>query len=47
VALWAGLQVVAVIAAEGVSRFVFWWLEPHPRPALRLRWPKKEPASRA
>ncbi|MDQ3643477.1 MAG: hypothetical protein M3450_18905 [Actinomycetota bacterium] len=31
VALWAGLQVVAVIAAESVSRFVFWWLEPHPR----------------
>lgn len=47
VALWAGLQLVAVTVAEGVSRFVFWWLEPHPRGALRLRWPKKEPANTA
>jgi len=44
VALWAGLQLVAVIVAEVVSRFVFWWLEPHPRP-LRLRWPKGERAA--
>ncbi len=45
VALWAGLQVVAVIAAEVVSRFVFWWLEPHPRRALRLRWPNRDTAN--
>lgn len=29
VALWAGLQVVAVGMAEATGRFVFWWLEPH------------------
>jgi len=29
IALWAGLLLVAVALAEGVSRFVFWWLEPH------------------
>jgi hypothetical protein len=46
VALWAGLQVVAVVAAEVVSRFVFWWLEPHPRRPLRLRWPKQNAASK-
>ncbi len=47
VALWAGLQVVAVVAAEVVSRFVFWWLEPHPRRALSLRRPKQEPVETA
>ncbi len=31
VALWAGIQLLAVALAEVVSRFVFWWLEPHPR----------------
>ena len=39
VALWAGLQLVAIVAAEVVGRFVFWWLEPHPRRSLRLRRP--------
>jgi hypothetical protein len=29
VALWTGLQLVAVVLAEAVARFVFWWLEPH------------------
>ncbi|MGK2929062.1 MAG: hypothetical protein ACSLFO_05735 [Acidimicrobiales bacterium] len=29
VALWAGLQAVAVVAAEITGRFVFSWLEPH------------------
>lgn len=47
VALWAGLQVVAVAAAEVVGRFVFWWLEPHPRRALSLRRRKKEPVNTA
>ncbi|MDP8975736.1 MAG: hypothetical protein M3N28_05085 [Actinomycetota bacterium] len=46
VALWAGLQVVAVIVAEVVSRFVFWWLEPHPRRTLHLRWAKRDTANR-
>jgi hypothetical protein len=31
VALWAGVQVTAVVFAEVIGRFVFWWLEPHPR----------------
>jgi len=31
VALWAGVQLVAVALAEVVGRTVFWWLEPHPR----------------
>jgi hypothetical protein len=35
VLLWAGIQLVAVAAAEVVSRFVFWWLEPHPRSGAR------------
>ena len=29
--LWLGVQVVAVVIAELTGRFVFWWLEPHPR----------------
>lgn len=29
VALWAGLQLLAVGAAEATGRLVFWWLEPH------------------
>lgn len=37
VALWAGVQVTAVVFAEIVGRFVFWWLEPHPRAPLRFR----------
>jgi hypothetical protein len=28
-ALWIGLQLVAVALAELVGRVVFWWLEPH------------------
>lgn len=36
VALWLGVQVVAVGMAEVTGRFVFWWLEPHPR--LRGSW---------
>ena len=32
VLLWAGVQVGAVVLAEATARFVFWWLEPHPRP---------------
>jgi hypothetical protein len=31
VALWLGVQAVAVALAELTGRFVFWWLEPHPR----------------
>jgi hypothetical protein len=31
VALWLGVQAVAVGTAELTGRFVFWWLEPHPR----------------
>jgi hypothetical protein len=38
VALWLGIQVVAVGMAEATGRFVFWWLEPHPR--LRGSWRK-------
>lgn len=29
VALWVGLQIVAVVLAEATGRFVFWWLEQH------------------
>jgi sterol desaturase/sphingolipid hydroxylase (fatty acid hydroxylase superfamily) len=37
-ALWAGIQIVAVVLAELTGRIVFWWLEPHQpgeRPRLR------------
>jgi hypothetical protein len=42
VALWIGVQLVAVGLAESVGRFVFWWLEPH-HPVhlpvyLRVHW---------
>jgi hypothetical protein len=37
VLLWAGVQVAAVVLAEIVGRFVFWWLEPHPRAQVRFR----------
>jgi len=37
VALWAGVQAVAVIIAEATGRLVFWWLEPHPRARFRIR----------
>ena len=32
VALWAGVQLVAVALAELTGRAVFWWLEPHDAP---------------
>lgn len=36
VALWVGIQLVAVTAAEATGWFVFWWLEPEEvRPSLR------------
>ena len=37
VALWAGIQLVAVVLAEVTGRVVFRWLEPHPRPRFRVR----------
>ena len=33
VALWLGVQAVAVGLAELTGRYVFWWLEPYPRRA--------------
>lgn len=39
VVLWTGVQVVAVVLAELTGRFVFWWLEPHPRTAFGARSP--------
>jgi hypothetical protein len=38
VALWAGLQLLAVALAEATGRLVFWWLEPHPEPDRACRW---------
>jgi uncharacterized protein YacL len=38
VALWVGVQLLAVTLAEGVGRFVFWWLEPHPPVHLHIPW---------
>ena len=37
VALWAGVQLLAIALAELTGRVVFWWLEPHPRAGLTLR----------
>lgn len=37
VALWAGVQVTAIVLAEATGRVVFWWLEPHPRRRFRIR----------
>lgn len=37
VALWVGLQVVAIAMAELTGRAVFWWLEPHERRRSRRR----------
>lgn len=37
VALWAGVQLVAVGLAEATGRVVFWWLEPHPRAGFTIR----------
>jgi len=44
VALWAGLQLVAVGLAEATGRLVFWWLEPHPTPEQICRWGILPPA---
>jgi len=37
VALWTGVQALAVVIAEVSGRVVFWWLEPHPRARRRDR----------
>lgn len=37
VALWGGVQLVAVVLAETTGRVVFRWLEPHPRSRFRVR----------
>jgi hypothetical protein len=37
VALWAGVQVSAIVLAEATGRVVFWWLEPHPRSRFHIR----------
>ena len=42
VALWAGVQLAAIAAAEATARFVFWWLEPHD-PATGRRRPLRSP----
>lgn len=42
VALWAGLQLLAVVMAEATGRIVFWWLEPH-----ETRHPRRRSRSRA
>jgi hypothetical protein len=44
VALWSGLQLVAVAMAEATGRVVFWWLEPHPEPHRICRWGVLPPA---
>ncbi len=35
--LWGGVQLVAILLAEAVGRFVFWWLEPHEQRGARRR----------
>ena len=37
VLLWSGVQLVAILLAEAVGRFVFWWLEPHESHSARRR----------
>jgi hypothetical protein len=37
VALWTGVQLLAVVLAEATGRLVFWWLEPHPRSPFSVR----------
>jgi hypothetical protein len=44
VALWAGLQLVAVALAEATGRLAFWWLEPHPETHRACRWGVLPPA---
>jgi hypothetical protein len=46
VALWTGLQLLAVALAEATGRLVFWWLEPHPEPHRACRWGVLPPAHR-
>lgn len=41
VAIWAGIQLGAVVVAEVVGRLVFWWLHPHPRDPEGPRWRRK------
>lgn len=36
VALWAGVQLVAVSLSEVIGRLVFWWLQPHHRASRTL-----------
>jgi hypothetical protein len=47
VALWTGVQLLAVVIAEGVGRFVFWWLEPHQPVHLHVHWRVLPPLRRA
>lgn len=44
VAVWSGLQLVAVALAEITGRLVFWWLEPQPAPHRSCRWGVLPPA---
>lgn len=37
VALWTGVQLVAIALTELTGRVVFWWLEPHPHIGGRFR----------
>ena len=37
VALWSGIQILAVGLAETTGRIVFWWLEPHEHRIMRKR----------
>jgi hypothetical protein len=41
VALWVGVQTVAVLLAEATGRLVFAWLEPDA--AARARWRRRVP----
>ncbi len=45
VALWIGIQLAAIAAAEVTGRVVFWWLEPHPSRAMRRAGPGPPRAS--
>jgi hypothetical protein len=47
VVLWTGVQLVAVGIAEGVGRFVFWWLEPHQPVHLHVHWRVLPPLRRS
>lgn len=46
VALWIGVQLVAVAFAEATGRLVFWWLEPHPPVHLHIPWNVMPPIRR-